>query len=161
MVFTLAQLAILARAKLAEVDVAESTLGRRAAGNDRFFWRLLGGHGRDGIRAVTAERVSQWFCENPPVIWPADVPMPQGQRMRNRGQPELEEVTARLRALDEGAERLLGFANELAKLRSQVGRLELSRLDAMQNAITEIVLAMQGLRPATMRRISNSVRAEL
>jgi hypothetical protein len=68
------ELVILAKAYLAATGMAASTLGTRAAGNDRLFIRLL--EGRD-CKASSAEAASLWFEQNWPagdlLRWPVEV----------------------------------------------------------------------------------------
>jgi hypothetical protein len=68
------ELVILARAYLAASGMAASTLGIKAAGNDRLFIRLFKGL---DCKASSAERASLWFEANwPPgelLPWPAEV----------------------------------------------------------------------------------------
>jgi hypothetical protein len=77
------ELVILARAYVAASGMAPSTLGIKAAGNDRLFIRLFAGL---DCKASSAERASLWFEKNwPPaglLEWPAEV-----RRLR-LGQPE-------------------------------------------------------------------------
>jgi hypothetical protein len=74
-------LVILARAYLAASGMAPSTLGIKAAGNDRLFIRLFAGL---DCKASSAERASLWFEANwPPaglLEWPGEV-----RRLRCRG----------------------------------------------------------------------------
>jgi hypothetical protein len=66
-------LVILARAYLAASGMAPSTLGIKAAANDRLFIRLFAGL---DCKASSAERASLWFEANWPtgfLEWPIEV----------------------------------------------------------------------------------------
>lgn len=68
--YTVAELVLLARAYLAATGMAQSTLGKLAAGNDRLFIRLFEGF---DCRADNAERASAWFNANAGDWWPKEV----------------------------------------------------------------------------------------
>lgn len=68
--YTVAELVLLARAYIAATGTSASTLGQKAANNDRVFNRLFEGY---DCRAETAERASAWFNEHDGNWWPIQV----------------------------------------------------------------------------------------
>jgi hypothetical protein len=76
------QLKRLAEVYVKETGISASKLSRRIVpSNNRLIGRLLSDQ---GIWAENAELVSDWFVDNwlPKIPWPAEVPRPNGSRVR-------------------------------------------------------------------------------
>jgi hypothetical protein len=73
---TAAQILALARAYAAATNLALTSVGKLAVGNDKIFVRLANG---SGANVLSVERAAEWFNANWPddTPWPADVPRPQ------------------------------------------------------------------------------------
>jgi hypothetical protein len=86
------ELRILAKRYLEATGIAISTLGIRAASNDKLFGRLLAGL---DCTARSAERGSDWFDAN----WPDELPWPSEiTRRRSAHERVASEVEAGLPA---------------------------------------------------------------
>lgn len=159
MQYTVQELIKLAKTYRDNVNTTDTALSYRIGGNGKFLGRLLAA---GDMRSGPCERASIWFDENwpPGVAWPRDVPRARDKAQEAVAQETAEEIATAakaLRALEERLGDLADFTGELARLRTDLGRIQLDdRLGGIETVTAELQALLVGLRPATLQRITTS-----